>query len=63
MSEDDGIIMHSNRVHVPNSCKLSKLVMTKMHNIPYVGHLGYQNTTMVLRSEYFCLGMKKNITK
>jgi hypothetical protein len=33
--------MHKNRVYVPNSQELRKLVLKEMHNVPYIGHLGY----------------------
>jgi len=32
-----------------------------MHNVPYVGHLGYQKTIEIVISQYFWLGMKKNV--
>ena len=32
-----------------------------MHNVPYVGHQGYQKTLVVVRMEYFWSGMKKDI--
>jgi hypothetical protein len=32
-----------------------------MHNVPYVGHLGYQKTIAAVRSQFFQLGMKKYV--
>jgi hypothetical protein len=34
--------MHKNRIYVPSSRELRNLVLKEMHNVPYVGHLGYQ---------------------
>ena len=48
--EGDGHLMHKNRVLVPNSIELRKLIMNEMHKIPYVGHLGYQKTIAAMRS-------------
>jgi hypothetical protein len=59
--EEDGILMHKNRVYVPNSHELRKLVLKEMHNVPYVGHPGYQKTIAVVRSQYFWPGMKKDV--
>jgi hypothetical protein len=32
-----------------------------MHNVPYVGHPGYQKLIAVVRSQYFFPGMKKEV--
>jgi hypothetical protein len=32
-----------------------------MHNVPYVGHPSYQKTIAAVRSQYFWLGMKKDV--
>jgi hypothetical protein len=54
--EEDGILLYMNKVYVPNSQKLKKLVLKNMHNVPYVGHLGYQKTIVVVRAQYYWLG-------
>jgi hypothetical protein len=43
--------MHKNIVCVSNSYELRRLVLNEMHNVPYVGHLGYQETIVVLRNQ------------
>jgi len=60
--EDDGIIMHNNRVFVPRFDELRKL-MNEMHNVSYVWHGEYQNRITVVMSQYFMLGMKKGIVE
>jgi hypothetical protein len=32
-----------------------------MHDVPYVGHLGYQKTITAVRSQFFWPGMKKDV--
>jgi hypothetical protein len=49
--EDNGILMHKDRVYVPNSYELKKLVLKEMHNVPYVGHPSYQKTIATIRSQ------------
>jgi hypothetical protein len=34
-----------------------------MHNVPYVGHLGYQKIVAVVKSHYFWPGMKREIVE
>jgi hypothetical protein len=53
--------MFRGRIYVPNSQELKKLRLGEMHNVPYVGHLGYQKTIAVVKSQYYWLGMKKEV--
>jgi hypothetical protein len=39
--EDDGTLMYTNIIYVPNSQELRIMILKEMHNVPYVGHLGY----------------------
>jgi hypothetical protein len=32
-----------------------------MHNVPYVGHLGYQKIIAIVKSQYYWPGMKKEV--
>jgi hypothetical protein len=32
-----------------------------MHDVPYVGHPGYQKKITIVRSQFFWLGMKKDV--
>jgi hypothetical protein len=49
------------KVYVPNSREMKNIVMREMHNVPYVGHPGYQKSIAVVRSQYFWPGMKKEV--
>jgi hypothetical protein len=59
--KEDGLLMHKNRIYVPSSRELRNLVLKEMHNVPYVGHPGYQKTITVVRSQFFWSGMKKDV--
>jgi hypothetical protein len=60
--KEDGIFMHKGKVHVPSSSELKNVVLREMRNMPYVGHPRHQKTIAVMRSQYFWLGMKKEVT-
>jgi hypothetical protein len=53
---------HIEEKDVPNSSELKNTVLREMHNVPYVEHPGYQKANVVVRSHYFWLGMKKEVT-
>ena len=36
------ILIYKGRIYVSNSQKLKNLILKEMHNVPYVGHPGYQ---------------------
>jgi hypothetical protein len=37
------------------------MILREMYNVPYVGHLGYQKTITVVKSQYYWPGMKKEV--
>jgi hypothetical protein len=39
------------------------MILNEMHNVPYVGHPGYQKIVTTFKSHYFWPGMKKEITE
>jgi hypothetical protein len=53
--------MHKNRIYVPSYGELRNLVLKEMHDVPYVGHQGYQKTITPVRSQFSWLGMKKDV--
>jgi hypothetical protein len=60
--QQDEILMYRGKVYVPNSRELKNIVLREMHNVPYVGHPGYHKSIAVVRrSQYFWLGMKKEV--
>jgi hypothetical protein len=53
--------MHKNKIYVSSSGELRNLVLKEMHDVPYVGHLGYQKIITAVRSQFFWLGMKNDV--
>jgi hypothetical protein len=58
----DGILLYKNIIYVPNVQYLKLAILKEMHNVPYVGHPGYQKTVAAVKSHYFWPGMEKEIT-
>ena len=57
--DNDEILMYSGKIFVPNSHELKILILREMHNVPYVGYLGYRKTIATIKSQYYWPGMKK----
>jgi hypothetical protein len=56
-----GLCMHKNRIYVPSFGELRNFVLKEMHNGPYARHPGYQKKITTIRSQFFCLRMKKDV--
>jgi hypothetical protein len=61
--EENEILLFWNKVYVLNSQELRNLVLTKMHNVPYTGHLGYRKNITTVRCQYFWPGIKNDVTE
>ena len=61
--ETDITLLHKNIIYVPDVQELKLMILKEMHNVPYVGHPGYQKTVVAVKSHYFWLGMKKEIAE
>ena len=59
--EEDRLLRFKNRVYIPDSSELRKLVLQEMHDVPYAGHPGYQKTVIAVIKEYFWLSMKNDV--
>jgi hypothetical protein len=59
----DGILLHKNKIFIPNVQDLKHIILREMHNAPYVGHPGYQKIITMVKSQYFWLGMKREIAE
>ena len=46
--------MHKDRVYVPDVVDIRKMVLKEMHDVPYVGHSGYQKIVAAVRKQYYC---------
>jgi hypothetical protein len=56
-----GILLHKNKIFVPNVQDLKCMILHEMHNVPYVGHPEYQKTMVVIKSHQFWPDMKRDI--
>jgi hypothetical protein len=59
---EDGLLVHKNRIYVPSSGELRKLVLKEMHNVPYSRHSSYQKTITAVKRQFFWTGMKKDVS-
>jgi hypothetical protein len=57
----NGILLHKNRIFIPNVHDLKRIILHDMHNVPYTGHPGYQKTVTAVKSQYFWPSMKREI--
>ena len=57
--EEDGLLTYKNRIYIPDVADWRRVVMDEIHQAPYSGHPGYQNTIATTRKQFFWPGMKK----
>ena len=43
--------MHKDRVYVPNLGDIRKMVLKETHDVPYLGHPGYQKKVEAVRKQ------------
>jgi hypothetical protein len=60
---NDGILLYMNKIYVPNSHGLRSTILKEMHNVPYAKHPRYLKTVVVVKSQYYWPGMKKEIVE
>jgi hypothetical protein len=61
--ETDRTLMYKKKIYIPNVQDLKLMILNEMHNVPYVGHPGYQKNVAAVKIHYFWLGMKKGIAE
>ena len=59
--ENDEILMYRGIIYVPDSQELKNMILREMHNVPYVGHPGYQKTIAAVKNQYYWPAMKKEV--
>ena len=47
--EEDGLLIYKGRIYIPKVADLRRVVIDEIHQAPYSGHLGYQNTIATSR--------------
>ena len=60
-SEEDGLILHCNRVYVPLDTKLRHNIVRAHHDTPQTGHPGRWRTTELVSRNYWWPGMGRYI--
>jgi hypothetical protein len=60
---DDGLLIYKNRMYIPNSLELRRIIMDEIHKMSYFRHSGYQKTITATIKQYFWIGMKKDVNK
>jgi hypothetical protein len=59
--EEDGILLFRDKVYVPNTQELRNIVLKEMHNVPYVGHPGYQEDNCSSKKPIFLAWNEENV--
>jgi hypothetical protein len=59
--ENDEIPIYRGIIYVPISKELKNMILREIHNVPYVGHPGYQKTIAAIKSQCYSPGMKKEV--
>jgi len=59
--DNDENVKYRGIIFVPKSHELKNMILREMHNVPYVGHPGYQKTIASIKEQYYWLGMKKEV--
>jgi hypothetical protein len=60
---NDEILIYRRIIYVPNFQEFKIHILREMHNVPYVGHLGYKKTIAVVKRQYYWLGMRKEVAE
>lgn len=59
----EDLLIYRERIYVPNWRNLKNLTLDEYHNIPYVGHPGYQKMITALRKKFFWPSMKEEVAE
>jgi hypothetical protein len=59
---DEGLLTYRNRLYIPSCDELKRFIMDELHKRPYTGHPGYQKMITATRKQFYCPGLKKDIT-
>ena len=57
----DVLARFRDRIYVPNSSELKKVILREFHAKPYSGHTGYHNTLTAVKKFYYFLNLKKDV--
>ena len=57
----DGVLYYNDRVYISKFGEYRLNIMNDCHDIPIAGHPGFQKTYMVVKHDYYWLGMKRDV--
>ena len=49
----DGLVRFRDRVYVPDSSEVKKVILREFHVKPFLGHLGYRKTLTTMKRFYY----------
>ena len=58
-----GLLLHKNRLYIPNSTDIKLTVMDELHKLPYSGHPRYQKMITMIRKDFFWPNMKNEVAE
>ena len=61
--KDDGSLWYNSRLCVPDNLNLKKKIMKEAHSIPYTAHLGSTKMYQDLKTIYWWINMKREVTE
>jgi len=57
----DGLVRFKNKIYLPNSIEIKKLISRKFHFKPYSDHLGYKKSLKFFKKFYHWPKLKKEV--
>ena len=58
-----GLLLHKNKLYIPNSADIKLTVVVELHKRPYSGHPRYQKMITMIRKDLFWPNMKKEVAE
>ena len=61
--EEDNLLTLKVQLYIPKGVELRKILLDKLHKIPYSSHPSYEEMIKVARKQYIFPGMKKDVVE
>lgn len=59
----DGLVRFRDRIYVPDSNELKKVILREFHAKPYSGHPSYQKTLTMVKIYYYWPNLKRGVAE
>lgn len=59
----EGLVRFRDKIYVPDSSELKKVILWEFHAKPYSGHPGYQKTLTVVKKYYYWPNLKRDVAE